>query len=137
MPMNWRGVVLFGLIYAAVGIWFPNPPVPGSMQFAWRLAAWAICLVAFTTHIGLEHFRWQSPTRGTAVRAAAAVALGAFALAVAANIHARTAGRGNTRLLMLSLAIWPIMTGLPAFVVAIAVAAGLAGFRRKASGDGS
>ena len=101
------------------------------MQFMWRLAAWLICAVAFATHIGLEHFRLRSSPRGTVLHASVAVALGAFALAAAANIHALTSGTGNQRLLALSLVIWPVMTGLPAFVVAFLAAAGLARVRTE------
>jgi hypothetical protein len=57
------------------------------------------------------------------------VGLGAFGLAAAANIHALIAGTGNQRLLALALVIWPIITGVPAFIVALAAAAGLARIR--------
>jgi nitrate reductase NapE component len=55
-----------------------------------------------------------------------AVALGALALAVAANIHALRTGTGNQYFLALALVIWPIMAGVTAFVVALIAAAGLA-----------
>jgi hypothetical protein len=58
------------------------------------------------------------------------VALGAFGIAAAANIHALTAGTGNQRLLALALVIWPIIIGVPAFVVALVAAAGLARMRK-------
>ena len=124
---QWLGaVMLFGVVYGVVGIAFPNPPASNERQFIWRLAAWLTCAVAFAIHIGFEHFRCRSSPRSTAFHVAVSVALGAFALAAAANIHARTAGTGNQRLLALALLIWPIMTGVPAFVVALAAAAGLA-----------
>jgi hypothetical protein len=121
-----REVMLFGMVYLVVGVAFPNPSTPSEMQFGWRLAAWLTCGVAFAIHIGLEHFRLRNSPRRTALHAAMAVALGAFALAAVANIHGLTAGTGNPRLLALALVIWPIMTWVPAFVVALAVAAGLA-----------
>jgi len=124
-----RGVIPFGLVYLVVGVAFPNPSAPNEMQFIWRLAAWLTCAGAFAIHIGLEHFRLRSSPRRTALHAAVSVALGAFALAAAANIHALTAGTGNRRLLALALMIWPIMTGVPAFVVALAAATGLARVR--------
>jgi hypothetical protein len=58
-----------------------------------------------------------------------AVALGALALAAAAIFHALFSGTGNTRLLAIALVAWPILTAVPAFLVALAVAAALA--RRK------
>ena len=58
-----------------------------------------------------------------------AVALGAFGLAVAANLHSLQVGTGDRQLLALALVIWPIMTGVPSFVVALAAAFGLARIR--------
>ena len=122
-------IILFGAMYLLVGVAFPNPPATDARQFVWRLGAWLICIAAFATHIGLEHVRHRNSPRGTALHAALAVALGALALAAAANIHARTAGTGNMRLLALALVAWPIMTFVPAFVVAWLAAAGLARVR--------
>lgn len=124
-----RGMIFFAAVYLLVGVAFPNPSVAGRLQFAWRLAAWLTCAIAFATHIGLEHFRQKNPPGRTALHVATSVALGAFALAAAANIHALRAGTGNHGLLALSLVIWPILTGAPAFLVALAAAAGLARMR--------
>ena len=121
-----RIAIVFAVVYLVVGVAFPNPPVADNTQFAWRLAAWLTCGVAFATHIALEHFRLRNSTRQTALHVAAGVALGAFGLAAAANIHAMTAGTGSRRLLVLALVIWPIMTGVAAFVVAWLVATVLA-----------
>ena len=122
-------VILFALVYLLVGVAFPNPSVANKSQFMWRLAAWIICLVAFAIHILLEHFQLRNSPRATALHTSMAVALGAFGLAAAANIHALTAGTGNKRLLALALLIWPIISGVPAFVVALGGAAGLAWVR--------
>jgi hypothetical protein len=119
-------VILFAMVYLVVGVAFPNPSAPKKTQFMWRLAAWLTCGVAFAIHIGFEHFRLRSSPRRTAFHAALSVALGAFGLAAAANIHAVIAGTGNQRLLALALVIWPIITGVPAFIVARVAAAGLA-----------
>ena len=124
-----RAVTLFGMVYLVVGVAFPNPSARNETQFMWRLAAWLTCAVAFAIQIGVEHFRLRNSPRGTALHASGAVALGAFALAAAANIHALTSGTGNQRLLALALVIWPVMAGVPAFVVALFVAAGLARVR--------
>jgi len=115
-------VILFSMVYLVVGVGFPNPSTPKT-QFMWRVAAWLTCAVAFAIHIGLEYFRFRSSLLRTALHAAASVALGAFALAAAANIHALNAGTGKHGLLALALVIWPVITGLPAFVVAFVAAA--------------
>ena len=126
-------MLLFGVVYLVVGVGFPNPPASNQMQFMWRLAAWMICAAAFAIHIGLEHVRFRNPPARTALHAALSVALGALGLAAAANVHARTAGSGNKHLLALALVIWPIMTGVPAFLVALAAAAGLGRVRARRS----
>jgi hypothetical protein len=101
------------------------------MRVAWRLAAWVISTAAFAAHIAYEHARLRSPPRTTALHASLAVALGAFALAVAANVHALAASSQQHALaLALALVLWPVVTALPAFMVALAAAAGLAWMAR-------
>ena len=129
-----RAVILFGVVYFIVGVAFPNPPAPNRMQFAWRLAAWLTCAVAFALHIGLEHFRLRNSPRRTALHASLSVVIGAFGLATAANIHALRTGIGNQRLLALALVLWPIITGVPAFVAAFLTAAALARTRPNVLG---
>jgi hypothetical protein len=125
-------VVLFGMVYFAVGVAFPNPASPGRTQFIWRLAAWLTCAGAFVGHIALELFRLRHSPFRAALHVSLTVGLGALALAAAANVHSLSTGTGNQRLLALALVMWPIMTGGPASVVALAAAAGLA--RLQASG---
>ena len=115
--------MLFGVVYLAVGVAFPNPSAADKNQFLWRLAAWVICAVAFTIHLGLEHFRFQHSARRTAFHVSVAVAVGGLGLAVAANVHALTTGTGNRVLLGLALVLWPLITGVPAFLVAFVLAA--------------
>ena len=119
-------VLLFATVYVVVGVAFPNPPASNKTQFIWRLAAWWTCAIAFATHIWLSLFRLGNPPRRTALQAAASVILGAFGLAVAANIHSLFAGTGNQRLLALALVLWPLITGVPAFLVALIAATVLA-----------
>lgn len=130
-----RAVILFGVVYGVVGVAFPNPSASNKMQFMWRLGAWLICALAFAIHIGLEHFRYRHSPYRTALHVSASVSLGALALAVAANIHALGAGTGNQRLLILALVIWPIITGVPAFIVVLVAAALLARLRLKHTAD--
>jgi hypothetical protein len=71
-----------------------------------------------------------------ALHVASAVALGAFGLAVGANIHSWSAGSTNQhrQLLLLALGIWPVMTALPAFLVALGTNLVLARALRGAQG---
>ena len=129
-------MLLFGIAYLVVGVAFPNPSASNKMQFVWRLAAWLTAALIFGIHIALEHFRFRNSPHQTALHASASVSLGAFGIAAAANIHALRSGTGNQRLLALALVIWPIMTSVPAFLVALAAAAVLARLRlnKKLSG---
>ena len=112
--------VLLGLGYALVGILFA---VPSSHAQAWRLAAWVVSAIGFASHIAHEHFRLRNSPGWAALHVALAVALGAFGLAVGANIHSLSIASTNQhrRLLLLALGIWPVITALPAFLVALGI----------------
>ena len=127
-------VVLFGLLYLIAGLVFGSlAGRAASHQWVvlWRLAAWVISALAFGTHILYEQVRLRSSPKVTALYVAAAAGLGAFGLAAAANIHSVTAtAPGSSRRLLLALAVWPVMTMLPAFGVALVAAYLLARVRR-------
>jgi hypothetical protein len=112
-------VISLGVVYSLVGILFA---VPTSHVRVWRLAAWGVSAAAFAAHIAYERFRLRSPALSGALHVASAVALGAFGLAVGANLHALSGATTDRhrRLLLLALAIWPVITALPAFLVALA-----------------
>src|SRR5712691_5437666 len=133
-PKKWlRTAILVAVVYLVAGLIFgalAGSAASHQMVVVWRLAAWVISAAAFGAHIWYEHFRLRDSPRTTAWRASAAVALGAFVLAVAARVHAHRTGTGNPRLLTVALVAWPFLSGLPAFVVAWVAAAGLASTRR-------
>ena len=114
-------VILIGLFYALVGIVFAWPVAHAR---AWRLAAWVVSAVAYAAHIGYEHFRLHNRPPRAALHVALAVALGAFGLAVGANLHSLSvpSTAGHRRLLLIALAAWPAITAVPAFLVALALA---------------
>lgn len=120
---RWFWAVLFlGALYFVAGIVFAalaKSAASDDMRVAWRLAAWVISAVGFGAHIRYEDVRLHSPARTTALNAALAVALGAFALAVSASLHARATLHHFP---VIALAIWPVITALPAFVVAFVAA---------------
>jgi hypothetical protein len=124
-------VVLVGVAYLLAGFVFgalAKTAASNQTRVAWRLAAWVISAVAFAAHIGYEQVQLGSSRRSTALHAALAVALGALGLAAAASLHAQATHRHFP---IAALGIWPIMTGVPAFVVALAAAALLARGRRS------
>ena len=125
-----RPAVLLGIGYAVVGIAFA---VPTTHAQAWRLAAWGVSALGYAAHIAYERFRLRGSPGRAALHVASGVALGAFGLAVGANIHSLSAESTNQhrQLLLMSLGIWPIMTALPAFLVALVVSVVL----KRALGD--
>lgn len=113
--------MFFAIVYPVVGITFAFAASQGMVVF-WRLAAWLVCVAAFAVHIWYEHFRLQSPPRRAALHISLAVALGAFLLAIWINVHARWSAAGHPRpFVFVALVVFPLVTGVPAFVVALIV----------------
>lgn len=115
-------IVLLGCVYFIVGVVFGElAKWAGSEQgqFRWRLTAWGVSAVVFAAHIAHEYFRLRSRGTALALHVSLAAALGAFLLAAAATIHAmRVSSHAPYWLYLLALVLWPLMTGVPAFVVA-------------------
>ncbi len=122
-----RVMMLVGVAYTVIGIVFAvlddSPDI--TRVRLWRLAAWVVSAGVGVAHTWYEHHRRGNAPRTTAVHTAAAVALGAFGLALAANVHWLFAGTDGQAPL-LALPIWPAITALPVFLVTLAVAATLA-----------
>jgi hypothetical protein len=121
-------VILVGVLYLAVGITsaaLAGAAASDQMRFFWRLSAFIISALVFAAHIAYEHFRLRHTARLTAWHASVAVAFGAFALALVANIHDLGSASGYRTRMLIALVAWPLLTGVPAFIVALVVAAGL------------
>ena len=121
--------ILVGVVYFVVGYGSAalDPSVPDRARFLWRLAAWVASAVVFAAHIGYEHFRLSNPPGATARHAAMAAALGAFLLAVAATVHKSiVVSHAPYWRFLLALVVWPIVTAVPAFLVAFLAGAVLA-----------
>ena len=85
-----------------------------------------VSAAVYAAHIGYEHFRIHSSPHSTALHVAIGAAIGAFGLAAAAIVHSLLTGTGNLRLLRIALLAWPLITGVPAYVVALVLTAVLA-----------
>jgi len=118
-----RVAMVFAIVYPVVGILFAalaNPSASNEMRVTWRLAAWLACIAAFAAHLGYEHFRLRNSPPRAASHVSVAVASGAFALAVWINVHAHwSASSHQSPLAPLALVVFPVVTGAPAFVVAL------------------
>jgi hypothetical protein len=130
-----RTVLLLGVFYCAVGVLFgilAGQAASAEKLIGWRRAAWVVSAIAFGLHLLYDRVRLRGSPRLTALRVSSAAALGAFGLAVAANVHAQSvAPDQRPPNLLLSLALWPAITGVPAFVVALVSAMLLDRARRQ------
>ena len=121
-------VILASVLYLVVGITSATLAASAAsdkMRFFWRLAAFTISALVFAAHVGYEHFRLRNITRLTAWHASVGVAFGAFALALVANIHDLGSASGYRPRMLIALVAWPLLTAVPAFIVALVLAAGL------------
>ena len=120
---SWFGIaVLVGVLYGAVGVILA---LPSDHARLWRLAAWAISGTIYCLQIGYEHFKLRNRFLATSFHVAVAAAIGGCALAVAAVIHSLLILPPYPRSrLYVALVAWPLLTGIPAFLVAL-VATGL------------
>jgi hypothetical protein len=129
-------IILFGAVYAAVGIGFgelANLPASEQARFMWRLGAFVASAAVYFAHIWYEHFRLDNSPRTTSLNAGMAVGLGGLFLAIAALAHALTVPtHAPFRLHLIAIVIWPIITGVPAFVVALVLTAALRRFHSAA-----
>lgn len=111
-------MLLVGAAYVVIGRTFALPTLN---REAWRLAAWAVSGVLFAAHLAYEHLGLRSRSRTAAAHTALAAALGAFGLAVAGMLHAQSTGAVIGPTWLLALVLWPLITAVPAFLVALAM----------------
>ena len=129
-----RAAIIVGVIYFLVGFAFAAFASWATFNLTrenWNRLAFLICAVAFAVHIGYEHFQLKNSARLTAWHTSVAVALGAFGLALAANIHELGSAAGYRPRMLIALVAWPVITAVPAFVVALVAAVGLGLMRRR------
>lgn len=126
--------LLAALVYLIAGLTFgalAGRAVSHEMVITWRLFAWLLSAIAFGTHVVYELFRGRFPPAPAALHAAIGAAVAAMGLAAAAGIHSHLLPEPHRFPTVIALISWPLVTGLPAFVVAFAVGAALSSFRRK------
>ena len=134
-----RVVILVGAIYFVVGFIFSafaGWAASLGLQAIWNPLAFLLSGIALAVHIGYEHFRLHNTARITAWHTSIAVALGAFALALKANIHDLGSAAGYRPRMLIALPAWPLLTAVPAFIVAFLLAIGLTLMRRRAAAEG-
>ena len=118
-PLWMDHAILIGIVYAVIGVFFA---VPSTHVQAWRYAAWITSAIVYATHICFEYFRQRNSAKSTALHVAIAVAIGGLGLAIGALFHSLFAPPNYSRWrLGLALILWPILTGLPALIVALVI----------------
>jgi hypothetical protein len=133
---RWLGAALLvGVLYLVVGIAsgiLADRAASDAMRFVWRLSAFVGSAVLLVAHIWYEKYRLRSPVQ-IAWHASVAGALGGFALALMANVHELGSDAAYRPRMLVAFLAWPLLTGVPAFVVALIVATVLGRTRMKAS----
>jgi len=116
-----RRVLLTGLAYFVIGELFSflAGAVSGQARIAVRLTAWLISAAIFASHIRYEYARMNNPPGATAWRAATAVALGAFGVALVAYVRSIITSPDHHTSMVLTIIAWPLLAGIPAFLVAL------------------
>ena len=94
------------------------------MRVGWRLAAWVISGVVLAVSVAYERRIQRRPLARAALDCALAVALGGFGLALAATINKSMTSAFDHRYAV-ALVVWPLVTGVPALVAALALSAAL------------
>ncbi len=129
-----QAAVLVGIVYFVVGFGFAlfaGWAASAHTRVTWNRLAFLMSAIAFVVHIGYEHFRLRSGALLTAWHTSLAVALGSFGLALAANIHELRSDSAFRPRILIALIAWPLVTGVPAFIVALLAATGLRLVRRR------
>jgi hypothetical protein len=120
-----RAAVLFGIGYSVTSVVLALPSTHAQL---WRFAAWGAAGVLLSMHVAYERFRLGNAPLTAALHVGLGAAIGGFGIALTANVHSVlvAAPSRNLSLLRLSLVFWPVITALPAFLVALGMSAVLA-----------
>ncbi len=120
----WFAVALgVGVLYLVISVVFGSlagNAATTAGRTRWRMAAWLISGVPFLAQIVFERLRLRNRPTDSAWHAAVAAGIGGFLLAVAATVNKMSSGSVDARYAV-ALVAWPLLTGVPAFVVALAV----------------
>lgn len=108
------------MLYVVIGlatIAIAKSVAGGARQF-WRLAAWLLSLAVFAAQIAYARVREAKPPRNVAAEAAITVAVAVLVLALLGPVRSHWTAGDLRRSALMSVIVWPIATGIPAFFVA-------------------
>jgi hypothetical protein len=124
---NWIRITVLGVVYFVIGYGSTlfDQPFSGQVHF-WRLAAWVASALVYFAHFAYEYGHLRNSPATTAIHVGLAVAIGGFFLAAAAMTHAAlVTEHAPFRRFLVALVAWPLITGVPAFLVTVVIAAAL------------
>ena len=107
-------VLLAGITYVTIGL------VTAALNGP-RLLAWILSGAVFLCHAIIARPRDGRSLVNAAMQVALGAAVGAFLLALLGPVRSHWGEPNHARLILLSIVAWPLLTGLPAFAVALAV----------------
>ena len=115
-------IILLGVVYVTIGV--ATAALAGAAGSSagvtgWRLTAWILSAAVFLWHIVVSRPRQGDSPLHSATRVALAVALGACLLAIAGPVRSHWGEPHPGRLLLLAVVLWPLIAGVPAFLMAL------------------
>jgi hypothetical protein len=111
------GAAAYVLIGTGTAVAAASVSSPTSVK-VWRAAAWLLSAAVFTVHFAIVRGRHARRFQ-LAGQIALAVALGALGVAVLGPVRSHWTEPSRLKLALLSLVAWPVLTGVPAFTVAL------------------
>jgi len=130
----WQRVASFGLIYLGMGVgsaFISNDLESAPVQAAVRVGILLVAVAVFYSHLRVELARSAQRLLVSALITSRAVALGTFLLAVYAVGLSWWESSYLPTSLLSALLIWPMVTSLPAFLVALVLGSLIARFNTR------
>jgi hypothetical protein len=123
-PIGARAILLASAAYIVIGMGTAALARDASSVAGvkgWRLAAWLLSVGVFASHIAVLYRHHRSRPVFSASQVGVAVALGALGLAVLGPVRSHWSEPARIHMMALAVIAWPVLTGLPAFCVAVVV----------------
>ena len=107
--------VVVGLLTAALA----GRAATNHGTITWRLVAWLLSLIIFVAHLAFSRRSRRLSVPIGAWNVALAVAVAAFVLAAVGPVRSHWRDAHMLRIAVSSLVAWPLLAGVPAFLVAL------------------
>lgn len=125
LESSWQRVASIGLMYFGLGVSsavISNDLESATVQAFIRISIFLVAVAVFYCHLRVELAKSALRYRASALITSSALALGTFLLAVYAVSMSWWESSHMPTSLLSALLIWPVATGLPAFLCALVLA---------------